>query len=70
MSKPRVGNFLQALAAVLAGNLAYYWIMPHLPPLARHKPFATDWGVAVDFWFCLVAFGLIKLLAGRKKPIS
>lgn len=68
VSKMFVGNFFQALLAVLAGNLAYYWVMPYLPPLARHRPFATDWGVAVDFWFCLVAFGIVKWLASGKAP--
>lgn len=61
MSKPSViVNFVQSLLAVLLGNAVYYVLMPSLPPLARHKLFAVDWGLAVDFWFCLVAFGLIR----------
>jgi hypothetical protein len=61
VSKPSVFvNFVQSLVAVLLGNAAYYALMPSLRPLARHKLFAVDWGLAVDFWFCLVAFGLIR----------
>jgi len=61
VSKPSViMNFVQSLLAVLLGNAAYYVLMPALPPLARHKLFQVDLGLAVDFWFCLVAFGLIR----------
>jgi hypothetical protein len=61
------GNFLQALIAVLVGNAIYYLLMPYLPVRARHVAFRQDWGVVVDFWFCLVAFGLVKMVAGRRK---
>jgi len=50
-------NFLQSLAAVLAGNIVYFLLMPHLPPAARHNPARLDLGVIVDFWFCLVFLG-------------
>jgi len=53
-------NFLQALASIVAGNVAYFLLMPSLPPVARHRPFHPDLGIAVDFWFCLVAYGLIR----------
>jgi hypothetical protein len=53
-------NFVHALAAVLAGNGAYYLLMRYLPVRARHVPFQMDVGLVVDFWFCLVAFGVIK----------
>ena len=52
-------NFLQSLIAVLVGNLVYFLIMPYLPPAARHVH-KYDLGVVVDFWICLVIFGLIK----------
>ena len=55
-------NFLQSLAAVLAGNLVYFLIMPYLPAAARHRPPHLDLGVLVDFWICLVFFGAIKTL--------
>lgn len=55
-------NFFQSLIAVLAGNLVYFLLMPHLPPAARHNPMKLDLGVLVDFWFCLVFLGVIKTL--------
>jgi hypothetical protein len=53
-------NLIQALFAVVLGNLAYYFLLPSLPPVAHHRPFHFDLGVVVDFWFCLVAYGLIR----------
>ncbi len=61
MSKERVAvNFVQSLAAVLLGNAAYLLLSPYLPPLARHTVYKLDLGVLVDFWFCVVALGLIR----------
>jgi hypothetical protein len=65
MSKA-AANFIHALAAVLGGNAAYFVLMKYLPPRARHAPFQIDLGLVVDFWFCLVAFGLIKTVANRR----
>ena len=53
-------NFVQALAAVLLGNAAYLLLSSYLPVAARHQAFKFDLGMLVDFWFCLVAFGLIR----------
>ena len=36
-------------------------LSPYLPPLARHTVYKMDFGVVVDFWFCVVAFGLIRI---------
>jgi hypothetical protein len=52
-------NFIQALAAVILGNIAYFVFAPSLP-LPRHSPFHMDIGLFVDFWFCVVAYGLIR----------
>ena len=61
MSKPTLSvNLLESLLAVLLGNAAYYVLMPSLPPAARHKLFQLDLGLVVDFWFCVVAFGIIR----------
>ena len=61
MSKLSVrSNFLQALLAVLLGNILYFLLVPSLPPIARHRPMRIDLGMAVDFWLCLVAYGLIR----------
>ena len=66
MSK-QVTNFIHALVAVLAGNAAYFLMVRYLPPQARHVPFRIDLGLVLDFWFCLVAFGMIKTIAGRRR---
>jgi hypothetical protein len=66
MSKA-AANFIHALAAVLAGNAAYFLLVRYLPPGARHVPFRIDLGLVVDFWLCLVAFGMIKTVAGWRR---
>jgi len=65
VSKPAKVNFLQSLIAVVAGNLVYFLLMPHLPPAARHTPPHLDLGVLVDFWFCLVFLGIVKMVWKR-----
>jgi len=55
-------TFWRSLIAVLLGNALYFGLESHLPPRARHTPFAIDWGLAVDFWVCLVFYGLIRLI--------
>jgi hypothetical protein len=61
VSKPSVLiNFLQALLAIILGNVVYFALIPQLPPVARHRPFHMDLGLILDFWFCLVAYGLIR----------
>jgi len=66
VSKLAVSNFVKALAAVLAGNAMYFLLLPHLPPPARHVPPRVDLGMLVDFWLCLVIFGIIKTVVSRK----
>jgi hypothetical protein len=58
-------NFVQSLAAVLAGNAAYFLLMPFLPLPARHVPFRPDLGLAVDGCFCLVAYATFRAITGR-----
>lgn len=67
MSKATMTNFFQSLIAVLAGNVAYFLLMPHLPPAARHVPQRLDLGVFVDLWLCLVVLGIVKTLARWKR---
>ena len=69
MSKA-AANFVHALAAVLAGNAAYFLLMKYLPSRARHVPFQIDLGLVVDFWLCLVAFGLIETVASRRRDVT
>jgi hypothetical protein len=57
---PVLVNLLQALLAIVLGNVVYFILAPSLPLLARHRPFQMDLGMVVDFWFCLVAYGLIR----------
>lgn len=59
-SAPAMVNFLQVLTAVVLGNVVYFVLAPSFPPVARHRPFHFDLGMALDFWFCLVAYGLIR----------
>jgi hypothetical protein len=63
-------NFLQAFVAVVLGNALYFLVLPHLPWRAYHVPFHLDVGLVVDFWFCLVAFGVIKTLDRLSKRRS
>jgi hypothetical protein len=61
VSKPLVlVNLAQALVAIVLGNVVYFLLLPSLPPAARHRPFQLDLGMVLDFWFCLVAYGLIR----------
>lgn len=57
---PALANFLQVLAAVVLGNVTYFLLAPSFPTVARHRPLHLDLGMALDFWFCLVAYGLIR----------
>ena len=60
VSKPSVLlNLLQALCAIILGNVAYFFLAKFLP-LPQHRPFQLDAGLLVDFWFCVVAYGLIR----------
>ncbi len=60
-------NFLDALAAVLAGNAIYFLLMPHLPRAMRHAMFREDWGLLVDFAICTILFIAVKMIFRRKR---
>jgi hypothetical protein len=55
-------TFWRSLAAIVAGNAIYFSIVNHLPLRAQHAPYQIDWGLAVDFWICLVCYGLVRLI--------
>jgi hypothetical protein len=58
-----VSTLLRALAAVLAGNVLYLLLLdPRLPEWARHRPFALDPGLVLDFAICLVIYLGLGLL--------
>jgi hypothetical protein len=50
------------LIAVVAGNLIYLVVEPYLPLRAQHQLYRLDWGLAVDFWICLVCYGLVRMV--------
>lgn len=55
-------NIWKSLIAVVVGNVLYLFVIsPHLPPLGRHHPSRFDLGLIIDFWFCLVIYGIIDL---------
>jgi hypothetical protein len=54
-------TFWRSLAAVLGGNAIYYSVERFLPDAAQHRIFELDLGLAVDFWFCLFCYGIVRL---------
>lgn len=52
-------NLLQALLAILLGNLVYFLVAGHLP-LPQHRLFQVDAGLLVDFLICLGLYALIR----------
>jgi hypothetical protein len=55
-------QFCHSLAAVVLGNAVYFSLDRFLPPAGRHMPDKIDWGLAIDFWCCLVFYGLLARL--------
>jgi hypothetical protein len=55
-------RYLRYLIIIIIGNALYFLSMPYLPPAARHQRFQLDLGTVVDFWFCLVVFGIFELV--------
>ncbi len=53
---------LQALLAIILGNLVYFLLLPSLPPIAKHHPFNLDLGMILDFGFCVVIYAFIRTL--------
>lgn len=48
---------------MVVGNLFYFFVlMPHLPASGHHRPDRLDLGLIVDFWVCVVLYGVIELL--------
>ena len=55
-------RLVRYLIAVVAGNAIYFSIEKFLPPRAQHQPFQIDWGLAIDFWICVVCYGIVRLI--------
>jgi hypothetical protein len=61
-------RLLKQTIAIILGNLLYFFVlMPHLPPAGRHRPDRLDLGLIVDFWVCVVIYGLIELVDRRRQ---
>ncbi len=60
MMNPGTARWVKAAAAVVLGNALYFYLMPSLPPGAQHTPAKLDFGIVVDFWFCLFMYGIIE----------
>jgi len=61
-------RLLKQTIAIVAGNLLYFFVlMPHLPAAGRHRPDRIDLGLIVDFWVCVVIYGVVELI-DRRRP--
>jgi predicted MFS family arabinose efflux permease len=54
-------KLIKYMVAILLGNGLYFALSPYLPPAARHAERTIDLGTVVDFWFCLLVYGLLEL---------
>ena len=56
---------------MIGGNLLYFFaLMPHLPAAARHRPGGIDLGLIVDFWVCVVVYGMIEVIDRKFRRAS
>src|ERR1700691_1210689 len=55
-------SFWQSLIAVLVGNTIYYSIERYLPPRGQHQLYRIDWGLAIDFWICVICYFLVRMV--------
>ena len=61
-------RLLKQLVAIVVGNLLYFFaLMPHLPPAGRHRPGRLDLGLLVDFWVCVVVYGIIEWIDRKRR---
>jgi hypothetical protein len=54
-------KWFKYLIAIVLGNGLYFALNPYLPEAAQHHTYKLDLGTLVDFWLCLVVFGLLEL---------
>jgi hypothetical protein len=64
---PTPAGWLRYLIIIVIGNALYFAALPYLPLAARHRHFELDLGTLVDFWFCLVVFGIFELVRFLRK---
>jgi hypothetical protein len=62
------GNLWKSAIAVVLGNFIYFVILsPLLPESARHQGYHSfDLGLVIDFWVCLVIYGLLLMILRKK----
>jgi len=61
-------RLLKQFVAIVVGNLIYFFaLMPHLPPAGRHRPERLDLGLLVDFWVCVVVYGIIEWIDRKRR---
>ncbi len=65
-------KWIKYLVAIVLGNGLYFALNPQLPPPARYNASQIiSLGTVVDFWFCLLVYGLLELgrfLQSRRRP--
>ena len=57
-------KWIKFMVSIILGNVLYFALSPHLPPAAQHHSWTVDLGTIIDFWLCLVVYGLLELGAG------
>ena len=63
-----IARWVRALAAVVVGNALYFlFVAPAVPLRLRHRPFAIDAGLALDFLICLALYLALGGLAGVRR---
>jgi hypothetical protein len=55
-------RWAEYLVAVLAGNIAYLFLEPELPPVMRHRMFRVDLGLAIDFLICVAIYIAVRFV--------
>ena len=68
--RPITRKWLKYLVAIILGQALYFTVLPYLPLAAQHQRNKFDLGTLVDFWFCLMVYGLMELgvfLGGRRR---
>jgi hypothetical protein len=55
-------NFWKSLIAAVVGNTIYFSVERFLPPRGHHQLYQIDWGLAIDFYICLVCYVLLRMI--------
>lgn len=64
-------RWVEYVIAVLAGNTIYFAVLYSvLPPALRHEPMRIDAGLLLDFVFCVLVYGAIRLGTRRARRLT